>query len=184
MNAVSFIEIVHQGQKRKTGDAYTSHLYAVRGLLTNAGVSEPHVLEAALLHDCLEDGDISKEYLSFRFGPAIADIVDVLSKESTWHTNYCRMKSYLGELEHAWALYPEAIVIKIADRLHNLQTLDGFPVQKRVEYLQETTQELLPLFRTLQRDKVVGQYSGPLQCLLTALENEVRVASQRLSPLP
>lgn len=180
MNAARFAEIIHKGQKRRTGDAYVSHLYAVRNHLIDAGITEPQILDAALLHDCLEDGDISKEYLSFRFGQSIADIVDALSKETAWHTNYCRMKSNLEALERAWVPYPEAIVIKIADRLHNLQTLDGFSLQKRAEYLQETTHELVPLFRKVLLTGAASKYSRPIQSLLDSLENEICNSIRRL----
>jgi (p)ppGpp synthase/HD superfamily hydrolase len=181
MDAVSFAKIAHSGQKRRTGEDFMDHVLAVRQILIEAGIRDAYILDAALLHDCLEDGDISKEYLGFRFGATIADIVDTLSKEKLWHTSYVRAKSHLHALERGWVRYPEATLIKIADRLHNLQTISGFSAKKQREYLQETRRDLLPLFRRILEESAAGKFRTPIKHLLHLLEAEVATTEEHLS---
>lgn len=181
MEALTLAKIVHRGQKRRSGADFTDHVVTVRQILIDAGVSDRHIHDAALLHDSLEDGNIAKEYLAFRFGSAIADIVDILSKEKIWHTSYIRAQSQLHVLELAWERYPEATMIKIADRLHNLQTLDVFPLKKRREYLQETRKDLIPLFRRILQEGAANKFHSSIGRLLTLLETEVTKAERHLS---
>ncbi|MDF2378604.1 MAG: HD domain-containing protein [Candidatus Gracilibacteria bacterium] len=146
MDAKVFVEHIYKGKKRRTGDPFVSHPYAVQALLRNAGVDDEEVLTAALLHDILEDTDLSKSYLAFRFGLRIADIVEMLSKQDFWTTDFCKMKSNMDEMEIGFGHHPEAVVIKMADRLHNLQTIEGFKPKKQQEYLYESTEVLMPVF--------------------------------------
>lgn len=143
---------VHREQKRKTGDPYITHPVAVAKILYDVGGTEDMIC-TALLHDVIEDTDVTKGQLSDIFDPRIAKLVDLLSKEKDWQTSYCRIKSNLDEMEGAWNEYPEAIIIKMADRLHNLQTLNGFTsFKKKQNSLIETKELLLPLFKqTLNR---------------------------------
>jgi len=175
MNVHALINLLHQGQKRKTGEPYTSHLYAVRDILIEEGIRDKTILESALLHDTLEDSDITNEYLALWFGSKVAGIVDVVSKSPAWHTSYCRMKSNLNEMQLAWIQYPEAILIKMADRLHNLRTIQGFSQEKQQAYLRETKEHLLPLFQETLRHRSIASFSffQPMNSILAKLQHEL-----------
>jgi len=121
----NFSEGVHRGQKRKTGHPFITHPLGVANILYEADGTEDMIC-VALLHDVVEDADISIRDLTDLFGKRIAKLVELLSKEKCWRTSYCRVKSNLNEIKDVWEEYPEAIVVKMADRLHNIQTLGGF----------------------------------------------------------
>lgn len=173
MNINALLEFLHKGQQRKTGDAYTSHLYEVHNILRKAGIKDKDLLDAALLHDVLEDTYISKDYLRLRFGERVAEIVDIVSKESFWNTKYLQMKGTLDEMEERWTDYPEAVLIKIADRLHNLQTIHGFKKEKRKEYMNETKELLVPMFQTVIHKKSFGRFQKPAELLIKKMEKEI-----------
>lgn len=183
MNIQFFIHRAYKGKKRKTGDPYTSHLYAVKNILKEAGVHAEYILDAALLHDILEDTNFTKEYLAFRFGKKIADLVSVVSKIEHWNTSYCRMKSNLDYMEHSWKIHPEAIVIKMADRLHNLKTIYGFRNEKKKEYIGETENFLIPLFQKFLQEIDLGILKNPANNLLLQIENEVQDIQKRFFSL-
>ncbi len=169
------IDYLYKGRKRKNGEPYARHSYAVRDILAEQGVNDPTVLAAALLHDVLEDTYISREYLVLRFGRKIARIVHLLSKNPAWHTGYCRMKSNIDEMELLWRRYPETVLIKIADRLHNIRTIKGFSAAKQQEYLAETEHMLLPFFRRIAAES--PRWKPELRSLCSVLEAAVRPES-------
>jgi len=181
MQISDLLEHVHRGQKRKGGEPYTSHLYAVCDILKNEGIKEKTVLDTALLHDILEDSSISKEYLALKFGDRVADIVEFLTKNIAWNTAYCRTKSNLDEMEMIWGEYPEAVIIKMADRLHNLRTISGFSLPKQHDYLTETTECLLPLFTKILKKIQVGYFKKYMRGLLTKLKHESRSITKHLT---
>lgn len=180
MRIEQFMEHVFSGKIRKTGDSYTSHPYAVRDLLIKQGVTEQSILDAAVLHDVIEDSHITKDYLSLRFGAKVAEIVSILSKSTAWLTSYCKMKSNLDQMENQWVQYPEAILIKMADRLHNLQTINGFKPEKQKEYLKETTEMLMPLFSSIIRQNNLSSLDKPFKGLYSELEKEITIAQHNL----
>ncbi|MDF2379601.1 MAG: HD domain-containing protein [Candidatus Gracilibacteria bacterium] len=180
MRTERFIEKLYYGKKRKTGHPFTSHMYAVKQALVNLGVSDEEVLEAALLHDVLEDTDLSKNYLALRFGERVAHIVYLLSKRDVWNTGYCKMKSNMDEMESAWIQYPEAIIIKMSDRLHNLQTIQGFSVPKQREYIQETHETLLPVFKMILEKVPLETYKKVVESLYGQLKKELQAIQLRL----
>lgn len=182
MNEVSyFIEYAHRGQKRKTGAKYVSHLYEVRDLLIEDGINDEDILKAALLHDVIEDTCISKSYLELRFGSKVAEIVSVISKDSFWKTRYCKTKAHVDAIEEKWIHYPEAVLIKMADRLHNLQTIHGFDANKRKKYLFETKNFIMPLFQKIMSDRRAGKYKKNMQNLFQKIGVQVQALSKSLS---
>ncbi|NUM36383.1 MAG: HD domain-containing protein [Candidatus Brocadiae bacterium] len=174
MNIEALIDLLHHGQMRKTGEPYTSHLYAVRDILIQEGISDKAILASALLHDALEDSDITREYLALWFGNQVAGIVDTVSKCSYWHTSFCKMKSNLHEMQSAWIKYPEAILIKMADRLHNLRTIQGLPPHKWPLYLEETKVYLLPLFSQIMNNRLIQclSFFMAMKSLLLKIQEE------------
>ncbi len=174
MDTIAFIEEKYGNQKRANGAFTTTHLYAVRDILDREGIKDEDILDAALLHDMIEDfPEISREELSKNFGKKVAEIVELVSKDPDWNTPYCKMKSNLDAMEHiAWEC-PEAILIKMADRLHNLWTLDGFSLEKQREYLEETKELLIPMFERILHQEENKKIKKYMQSLLQKLIQEV-----------
>lgn len=183
MNIPALLEFLFQGKKRKDGSPFTSHFYAVRDILREEGISDENILNAALLHDVLEDTSITKEYLQFHFGKDVAEIIDLMSKWDSWKTVHCKMKGNIDEMENIWRRYPESTLIKMADRLHNLMTIDGFKKEKQREYIQETKEILLPLFQLSIRKTGFEEIKKPMRGILHRMEQEVQVIEKSLSSL-
>lgn len=183
LNIEAFIELVHRGQKRLTGEKYTYHLYAVRDILKEEGVTSPIVLHAALLHDVLEDTDVTREYLELWFGERVASIVFFLSKSEKvfWNTNYCRLQSHLNLLEECLRDYPEAILIKMADKLHNLRTIHGFRREKQLRYLDDVKNVFIPLFKKAKDQNIFIQFTDVVESLLKKLRDEVLLIEKELN---
>ena len=154
MELHGIIEFVYKHKQRKPGSGSVDHLHAVKDILKKAGVTDPAILNAALLHDVLEDTQMPKEYLTLKFGPRIADLVWVLSKNNPDEV----------------AKSPEAILIRMADQLHNLQTIHGLAKEKRQEYLKETNDVLLPMLKRAMKKIPVGEVRTCGTRLLRKLE--------------
>lgn len=180
MNIKAFIEFVYKDKKRKTGASASSHPIAVRQILLNEGITDEETLHAALLHDVLEDTYISKRYLEHHFGKNVSDIVESLSKRSEWNTSYCRMKGALDDMEMIVLEKPEATLIKMADRLHNLITINGFTIKKQRQYLNETEDVLIPIFKDILENNSLGLLTSPMKNLFKQLERQCKVIHKRL----
>ena len=170
MNIKALIEHIHRKQKRKTGEPYTSHLYAVREILQNEGITNQTTLNAALLHDSIEDcPNVTREYLATIFGKRLAEIVAIISKNQSWNTRHCQNKNYVDTMEASWPEYPEVVLIKMADRLHNLRTIEGFNSRKQYKYLKETKELLLPMFLRI----IAINNSGDLKKYMESLHEKI-----------
>lgn len=172
---------IHAHQKRKTGEPYIIHPVEVAFILNEAGANEDMIC-AALLHDVIENKGkhkITNEYLVTEFGEKVAKLIEILSKMKIWKTSYCRMKGNLTDLENGFHNYPEAIIVKIADRIHNLQTLYGFDEKKQKEYLKETECFLMPIFRKSIKKVKSEKNLEIIKQLLKKLEFEFNVKKGR-----
>ncbi len=144
--AMAYALACHQGQTRPNGEPYAEHLLEVLEILVvGAGVRDDEVLVAALLHDVVEDTSSSLEDVGARFGPEVADLVQWLTKPEpgSGQKESDARQAYLARLRGA----PEpALVVKLADRLSNVQRLDTHPrPAKRASYYRETVDHFLPL---------------------------------------
>jgi GTP pyrophosphokinase len=141
----------HKEQKRMTGEEYIVHPIAVAQLVLEMGFSDTASLCAALLHDTQEDTHITKETLQKEFGHEIADLVDSLTKLDK--KSFSSEKSYSAEnirkIILATAKDPRVMIIKIADRLHNMQTLDVHNVERQHKIATETMNIYVPLAEKL-----------------------------------
>ena len=182
MNTSHLVAVLYDGKKRKTGEPAVTHLYAVRDILSAHGINDQTILDAALLHDVLEDTSLSEDYLELRFGAKVISIIRILSKNAQFHTPFVKMKSTLDEIESVLRIHPEALVIKMADRLHNLRTLHGFDQEKQHEYLEETHTLLLPLFQRIVESNHLGSLHETSVALLKELAEELQLQEQKLSP--
>ena len=153
-NEYQFLSIGHIKGRKEKRRSYTSHLYAVKNILKEAGVHAEYILDAALLHDILEDTNFTKEYLAFRFGKKIADLVSVVSKLSIGIHRTVEWKVILITWNIHGKIHPEAIVIKMADRLHNLKPYMGFVTKKeRIHW--QTENFLIPLFKNFYKKSIL-----------------------------
>jgi GTP pyrophosphokinase len=143
--AVAFAVRFHGDQKRPTGAPYVEHLLeALEVLVRGAGVSDPDVLCAAVLHDVVEDTPCTIADVRVAFGGQVADMVAWVTKpEATGGANKRAVKeAYLKNLANA---PDDAILVKLADRASNVQTLRRLPLPKQREYYAQTRTYILPL---------------------------------------
>jgi len=136
----------HQGQKRLSGDDFVSHSVAVATILAEQQM-DTTTIAAALLHDVVEDSDVTLDVLRRDFGNEVADLVDGLTKISTLNfrsTAEEQAENY-RKLLMSVARDARVIIIKLADRLHNMRTLDPLPPDKRKRIALETRELYAPL---------------------------------------
>jgi len=136
----------HQGQKRLSGDDFVSHSVAVATILAEQQM-DTTTIAAALLHDVVEDSDITLDRLRRDFGNEVADLVDGLTKISTLNfrsTAEEQAENY-RKLLMSVARDARVIIIKLADRLHNMRTLDPLSPDRRKRIALETRELYAPL---------------------------------------
>lgn len=147
-DSLNFATDAHDDQWRRSGEAYIMHPCSVAKILAEEmDVVDPEILSAALLHDTVEDVDyVTIELVGEKFGSYVADIVegctkvtqDSIDKQSL--SKKVHRKIFLGA-----ALRPEVMLVKLADRLHNLRTLGAMPKHKRQKISDETLDIYAPL---------------------------------------
>ncbi len=140
----------HQGQKRQTGEPYITHPVAVACILADMKLDHQTVM-AALLHDVIEDTCIDKETLLAQFGQTVANLVDGVSKltqiEFVSHAE--AQAENFRKMILAMARDIRVIIIKLADRLHNIRTVEPLSTEKRRRVAQETLEIFAPLAKRL-----------------------------------
>jgi (p)ppGpp synthase/HD superfamily hydrolase len=144
--AFAFAKACHGDQARPTGEPYERHLLeAVEVLAEGAGILQRDVLAAALLHDVVEDTACTLDRVRDRFGPGVAELVDWVTKTDPPEGGDSQA-ARLGYLRRLASAPPEAVLVKLADRLSNVQKLDRHPrPEKRRSYYRETVDWILPL---------------------------------------
>ena len=169
--AYSFGQGAHSGQYRKSGEPYISHPLAVARILGELHMDAP-TLTAALLHDVVEDTDISKEEISERFGEPVAELVDGVSKldKIQFQTQAEAQAENFRKMLLAMARDVRVILIKLADRLHNMQTLDVMRTEKQRSIARETLEIYAPIAHRLGLNTIYQElqelgfrYSHPLR---------------------
>ncbi len=150
--ALSFAVSAHEGQKRKSGEAFVSHPCKVALILAGElGVRDPEILAAAALHDTVEDNaEISTEDIGEMFGQNVEEIVDGCTKISSFEgTKQEFYKIVHRKIFSGAAAHVEVMLIKLADRLHNLRTLSSMPKHKQQKIADETLDIYAPLARVM-----------------------------------
>ncbi len=137
---------VHEGQVRLSGEPYLSHPLEVAGILANMKLDTVSIA-AGLLHDVIEDTRATKEDLDTMFGPEVARIVSGVSKLTTlqFHSSQQRQAEGIRRMLLAMADDLRVILIKLADRLHNMRTLQYHNSSKRKEIAKETLDIYAPI---------------------------------------
>ncbi|HYA19046.1 MAG TPA: bifunctional (p)ppGpp synthetase/guanosine-3',5'-bis(diphosphate) 3'-pyrophosphohydrolase [Burkholderiales bacterium] len=149
-SAYHFSETAHQGQFRKTGDPYISHPIAVANILAQWHL-DPQALTAALLHDVIEDAHVSKDEITQKFGKPVAELVDGLSKldKIEFRSQEQAQAENFRKMLLAMAHDVRVILIKLADRLHNMRTLNAMQADKRRRIARETMEIYAPIANRL-----------------------------------
>ena len=155
-------EKAHAGQVRKSGAPFFTHCVAVASLLADMNM-DAEAIAAALLHDTIEDTDVTYEELKAEFGKVVADLVDSVTKltnlpkksnENGQDANK-RSSSVNKELEYFRKMLMtmgddvRVVLIKLADRLHNMRTLGHMPLHKQERIARETMDIFAPLANRL-----------------------------------
>jgi len=156
--AYRFSEQFHEGQQRASGEPYLSHPLEVAGLLVNFKMDVTTVT-AGLLHDVLEDTHATKSDLQREFGAEIADLVDGVTKigKLAFSSREERQAENYRKMLVAMARDLRVLMIKLADRLHNMRTLDFLPPEKAKKIAQETLDIYAPLAHRLGMAKVKAE---------------------------
>jgi GTP pyrophosphokinase len=145
-DAIVFISEAHSGQYRKSGMPYTEHPYEVAKILSDLKQDQATVL-AGLLHDVVEDTPHTLSEISERFGDDTAFMVDAVTKitAAQQESKTARKAETYKKLISAMAKDPRVIMIKIADRIHNMRTMQYMKPEKRKAIAQETLDIYVPL---------------------------------------
>ncbi len=178
--AYRFSDEAHLGQYRQSGEPYISHPLAVAELCTQWRL-DAQALMAALLHDTVEDTKATKEEVVAKFGPEVAELVEGLSKlEAVEFRNREEAQAEnFRKMLLAMARDVRVILIKIADRLHNMRTLEAVSAEKRRRVAKETLDIYAPIahrlglnaaFRELEDLSFSGLYPKRYATLLKALK--------------
>ena len=138
----------HEGQYRKSGDPYITHPLAVANLLAELGM-DTTTLVAALLHDTIEDTEYTLDQMRVDFGGEVALLVDGVTKLDKVKLGDAAKAETIRKMVVAMAKDPRVLVIKLADRLHNMRTLTFLPRPKQEQKARETLEILAPLAHRL-----------------------------------
>ena len=150
--------MAHAGQLRRSGEPYITHPIAVAGIVADLGL-DAMTVAAALLHDAVEDTGVTTEVIDRDFGPSVALIVDGVTKldrlqfDSKEAQQAATVRKMLVAMANDWRV----LIIKLADRLHNMRTLSVMPEWKQRRTAQETLDIYAPLAHRLGIQEVRWQ---------------------------
>ena len=148
--AYLFAEKCHEGQMRQSGDAYISHPLAVAHILADMHMDHESLM-AAMLHDVIEDTGVTKAQISRRFGRPVADLVDGVSKlsEIEFQSKAEQQAESFQKMTLAMSRDIRVVLVKLADRLHNMRTLGVLSPAKRRRIARETMEIYAPIAQRL-----------------------------------
>jgi guanosine-3',5'-bis(diphosphate) 3'-pyrophosphohydrolase len=169
----------HEGQERKSGEPYITHPVAVAGILAELGLDAETII-AAILHDTLEDTELSRDALAAEFGEVVAELVDGVTKldKMRFGSRQEADAESFRKMLLAMARDLRVILIKLADRLHNMRTLGAKDADSRRRIARETLEIFAPIAQRLGMNK----FKAELQDLgFRALyPDRYRVISERI----
>lgn len=160
--AFEFAYLLHEGQRRASGEPYIMHPVAVAGLLRDLGGGGA-MIAAGFLHDVVEDTEVTPEELEQRFGPEVRRLVEGVTKLSKFNfsSKTERQAENFRRMFLAMAQDIRVIVVKLADRLHNMRTLEHLADEKRRRIALETREIFAPLANRLG----IGRFKWELEDL-------------------
>ncbi|EAQ97646.1 RelA/SpoT family protein [Congregibacter litoralis] len=153
--AYYFAEQAHFGQQRRSGEPYVTHPLAVAGILADMHMDHQSLM-AAMLHDVIEDTGIDKTAIESQFGEAVAELVDGVSKltQIEFDTLEEKQAENFQKMALAMARDIRVILVKLADRLHNMRTLGVLPTAKARRIAKETLDIYAPIAMRLGMNAV------------------------------
>lgn len=172
--ACDFADAAHNGVVRKSGEPYIMHPIAVACILGNMRLDADSIM-AALLHDVIEDTDISKQEIANIFGETVAELVDGVTKLTISKDKQDNKAASFRKILLATLHDPRVIIIKLADRLHNMSTLGALHESKRERIAQETYDIFVPMARLVGMNDIADQLE------ILCYENLDRVLFTRIS---
>ena len=153
--AYTLAELIHEGQRRVSGEPYFQHCLAVASMLAELRL-DPRTIAAGLLHDVVEDSLLSVQDLEGYFGEEVADLVDGVTKLGEIELSKMGRLTYdekesesLRKMFLAMFRDVRVVLIKLADRLHNMRTLGSLPEERRKRLARETLEIFAPLANRL-----------------------------------
>lgn len=155
--AYDFAKEAHKGQKRKSGEPYIDHPLETAMILANWGMDQDTII-AGILHDVPEDTDYSLVDVEKNFGPEVAKLVAGITKLGI--IKYRGMEKYAENLRKMFVSMAQDIrivLIKMADRLHNLKTLDSLPKEKQKRIARESLEIYAPIANRLGMGSIKGE---------------------------
>ncbi len=158
-----FAKNAHAGQKRKTGEDYFEHSVQAAAILADIGMRSK-TTAAALLHDVPEDTSVTLEDIRKKFGEEIASLVDGITKLGKFKLRGDKKEMQLENLRKIFLAMAEdirVVLIKLADRLHNMRTLHALPPEKQERIARETMEIYAPIANRLG----IGEIKGELEDL-------------------
>ncbi|MGN6581185.1 MAG: RelA/SpoT family protein [Bordetella sp.] len=159
--AYRFADSAHLGQFRASGEPYISHPIAVTEICAGWKL-DANALAAALLHDVIEDQNVSKQELAEKFGPEVAELVDGLTKleRLDFASKAQQQAESFRKMLLAMARDVRVILIKLADRLHNMRTLDVVSAEKRRRVARETLDIYAPIAHRLGLNVIYREFQN------------------------
>ena len=152
--AYDFAEAAHAGQARRSGEAYITHPLAVAAILADMHMDH-QCLMAALLHDVIEDTGVPKQIISKEFDEEVADLVDGVSKlKSMFQSRAEAQAENFQKMTLAMAKDIRVIMVKLADRLHNMRTLGSLNSEKQRRIARETLEIYAPIANRLGMNNI------------------------------
>jgi GTP pyrophosphokinase len=150
--------VAHISQQRSSGEAYINHPIAVARIVADIGLDDIS-LAAALLHDAVEDTEITLEDVQRNFGDEVAGLVDGVTKleRLQFDSREAQQAATMRKMLVAMARDMRVLIIKLADRLHNMRTLAGVPLDKQQRIAQETLDIYAPLANRLGMQEIKQQ---------------------------
>lgn len=146
LEACDYADIAHDGITRKSGEPYILHPIAVSCILAHMRL-DAETLMAALLHDVIEDTEFTKQDIAEKFSPTVAELVDGVTKLSHSSDKEYNKAASFRKILQATLQDPRVIIIKLADRYHNMTTLGALRPDKRARIAQETFEIFVPMAR-------------------------------------
>ncbi len=148
----------HEGQLRRTGEPYVTHPIAVAGIVADLGL-DALTIAAALLHDAVEDTGMTTQWLAGEFGEQVAAVVDGVTKldRLEFDSKEAQQAATIRKMFIAMARDWRVLLIKLADRLHNMRTISVMPMHRQRAIAQETLDVYAPLAHRLGVQQVKWQ---------------------------
>ena len=173
--AVDYANQTHKLQKRKDGSPYIIHPLAVAQIVAEMGLDCDAIL-GALLHDCIEDTDASHEDIEKIFGPTVAELVEGVTKltRANFSSSEQAQMENLRKMFMAMSKDIRVVLIKIADRLHNMRTMQYQTPEKQIQKCRETMDVYAPLAHRLGMQKIKWELEDTALRYLAPMEyNEI-----------